>query len=199
VTTNVLILGAGASKHYDFPLAAEIVHRVHTNVDSMVPRLRHLEVDPAAYDRVVERLLTSGCTSIDQFAEYLINPGDIVAAKALLAYHIAYFEVRGTLSQKWASGSWYELLANRLIGQKIDTFPERDIAVITFNYDRSLEQYLLDCLTSRFGSSTAQVTSRSRYAGCLSSISTAVWGIYRGSRHTVSPNEPTSRSRRARK
>jgi hypothetical protein len=110
-----------------------------------------LGIEPDIYQRVVVRLLSSGCTSIDQFADYLDHSADIFLAKALVAYHLAIFEVRSALYSKRIGGHWYELLANHLIGRKLNTFPERDIAVITFNYERSLEQYLLDCLTSRFG------------------------------------------------
>jgi hypothetical protein len=150
MVNNVLILGAGASKHYDFPLAYEIVQRVRQNVDSMQQHASHFDIELADYDRVVTRLLSSGCTSIDQFAEYLDSAEDIRIAKALIAFHLGIFETRAALSSKWAGGHWYELLANHLIGPKLGTFPQRDIAIITFNYERSLEQYLLDCLTSRF-------------------------------------------------
>lgn len=147
---NVLILGAGASKHYDFPLAYEIVRRVREDTDSMQSHAPQFGIEPTDYTRVVARLLSSGCTSVDQFAEYLDSAKDIFIAKALIAYHLGMCEVRTVLSQKWAGGHWYELLANHLIGSKLETFPQRDIAVITFNYERSLEQYLFDCLTSRF-------------------------------------------------
>jgi hypothetical protein len=111
---------------------------------------KSLGIETAIYDRVVARLKTSGCTSIDQFAEYLDDKDDIFVAKAMVAFHLATFETRGALSSNRLSGHWYELLANRLIGLKLDSFPLHDIVVITFNYERSLEQYLLDCLTSRF-------------------------------------------------
>ncbi len=150
MTNNVLILGAGASKHYDFPLAYEIVRHFRRNTDSMQSRAPQFGIEPADYDRVVARLLSSGCTSVDQFADYLDDAADVFIAKALIAYHLGIHEVRPALSQKWAGGHWYELLANHLIGPRLDTFPQRDIAIITFNYERSLEQYLLDCLTSRF-------------------------------------------------
>ena len=161
--TNVLILGAGASKHYDFPLAADIVRRVRANTDSMTGRLGQLEIDQEIYERVVARLLSSGCTSVDQFAEYLDNPADILVAKSLVAYHVAIFETRASLSADRPGGHWYELLANHLIGVELDSFPQRDIAIITFNYDRSLEQYLLDCLGSRFGERHSQTEVRDAF------------------------------------
>lgn len=150
MATNVLILGAGASNHYDFPLAYDIVQYYRKGSASIVPHIEPLGLDRKRFDLFIPRLLSSGCTSIDQFAEYLGDPDDIFMAKALLAYHIASHEQRGVLSQKWASGPWYEVLANQLIGRALDEFPLRDIAIVTFNYDRSLEQYLLDCLMSRF-------------------------------------------------
>jgi hypothetical protein len=150
VATNILILGAGASSHYDFPLAYDIVKYYRDGTASILPHLDALRLDRTRFDRFIPRLLSSGCTSIDQFADYLNDPDDIFMAKALLAYHIAFREQRTVLPQKWKGGPWYELLANHLIGRALDDFPLRDIAIVTFNYDRSLEQYLLDCLTSRF-------------------------------------------------
>jgi len=147
---NILVLGAGASAHYDFPLAYEIVQRVRRGTDSMKARAADFRIHPRSYDEFVDRLLKSGCTSIDQFADYLDKPDDIFLAKALIAYHLGIFENRASLSQKMGGGHWYELLANHLIGATLDTFPQRDIGIITFNYERSLEQYLIDCLTSRF-------------------------------------------------
>jgi hypothetical protein len=165
IATNVLILGAGASKHYDFPLAAEIVQRVRENVDALIPpHMANLGIDINIYQRVVARLLASGCTSIDQFAEYLDDPSEIFIAKALVAYHLATFEMRSSFSTGMRpTGHWYELLANRLIGLRLDDFPLRDIAVITFNYERSLEYYLFGCLTSRFGQRHTESEIRSAF------------------------------------
>jgi hypothetical protein len=151
MATNVLILGAGASNHYGFPLAAGIVTRVSGDADGLRARAQTFGLEPKVYERVVERLLNSGCTSVDQFAEYLDDAADIITAKALIAYHLGICEVRGALRSERAGGHWYRLLANQLIGPTLEGFPQRDIAVVTFNYDRSLEQYLLDCLTARFG------------------------------------------------
>jgi hypothetical protein len=150
MATNVLILGAGASNHYDFPLAYDIVQYYRSGSDSIAPHLQALGLDRSRFERFISRLLSSGCTSIDQFADYLNDPDDIFMAKALLAYHIGARENRNVLSQKWAHGPWYEVLANQLIGRGLDEFPLRDIAIVTFNYDRSLERYMLDCLASRF-------------------------------------------------
>jgi hypothetical protein len=122
---------------------------VRHDVDSMMQHLPNLGLSTGIYEQVRARLLSSGCTSVDQFAEYLDDDADVHMAKAMIAYHLAIFEVQGSLHSGRA-GHWYELLANHLIGTELGTFPQRDIAIITFNYERSLERYLLDCLTARF-------------------------------------------------
>lgn len=147
--TNVLILGAGASHDYDFPLAAGIIERIRKNENSLKPNAEKFGLADT-YDVVVERLLRSECTSVDQFAEHLTEQRDIDTAKALIAWHLSAFEVRDAVHNR-PTGHWYQTLINKLIGQTLDTFPERDIAIISFNYERSLEQCLYDSLYYRFG------------------------------------------------
>ena len=151
MTKNVLILGAGASHHYGFPLARDIVRQVIDKTDMPVPeRTRELGLDADVFEAFVRRLRMSGATSVDQFAEYLDDQAEISMAKALIAYYLALHERRDDLTHQGRQDPWYELLANHLIGPTLNTFPQRDIAIITFNYERSLDQYLYDCLLSRF-------------------------------------------------
>jgi hypothetical protein len=148
--TNVLILGAGASAHYAFPVSREIWNRICVSkADLGDPRLTELALPPSAFKSFAERLAYSGVLSVDAFAEYLMDDrDDLYMAKGLIAYTLGLFEVRGTLPGR--DRNWYRTLANALIGLELDTFPCRDIAIITFNYERSLERYLFDCLLGRF-------------------------------------------------
>jgi hypothetical protein len=151
MASHVLVLGAGASVHYTFPLARELVRRVVKGSDMPRPtRMEQLGFELNTYDSFVRRLRMSGATSVDQFAAYLDDPADIHMAKALIAYYLACCEQRDDLTAPDRTDHWYELLANHLIGRTLDSFPQRDIAIITFNYERSLERYLHDCLLTRF-------------------------------------------------
>lgn len=149
--TNVLILGAGASRHYDFPVSREIWEKICVSKSDLNPAiLTMLGFEPVAFDSFAERLAYSGVTSVDLFAEYLMDdPDDLKMAKGLIAYSLGLYEVRSALVNIKAR-NWYRSLVNILIGLRLDDFPRRDVAVITFNYERSFERYLLDCLIGRF-------------------------------------------------
>lgn len=151
MATNVLVLGAGASRHYDFPVSREIWDKIcHTKADLNHAQLRELGLEPSAFDSFAERLALSGVLSVDQFAEYIVDdPDDLQMAKGLIAYSLGIYEGRGTL-QAPRPRHWYRTLGEALIGFDLESFPRRDIAIITFNYDRSLERYLFDCLLGRF-------------------------------------------------
>lgn len=150
MASNVLILGAGASRHHDFPVSREIWTRICLNrTDLSDGALRGVGLDPDAFENFAERLAQSGVLSVDAFAEYVIDdPDDLYMAKGLIAYTLGIYEIRASLRGR--DRDWYRTLANILIGLDLDSFPRRDIAIITFNYERSLERYLLDCLQGRF-------------------------------------------------
>jgi hypothetical protein len=146
---NVLILGAGASAHYNFPLARALVQSACLR-DWEGAVLSACGLDVSALERFVADLKRSGTTSIDQYIGYLRNTATINLGKALIAYLLAKKEDLGELTRPGHPYNWYEALASRLIGPALESFPEHNIAIVTFNYDRSLEQYLFDALTSRF-------------------------------------------------
>jgi hypothetical protein len=99
MASHVLVLGAGASVHYTFPLARELVRRVVKGSDMPRPtRMEQLGFELNAYDGFVRRLRMSGVTSVDQFAPYLDDPADIHIAKAPIAYYLACCEQRDDLT-----------------------------------------------------------------------------------------------------
>jgi hypothetical protein len=147
---NVLVLGAGASQHYQFPLARDLARDA---CELTAGSIAVLEPAPPGARRIADfqhLLRRSGVTSIDQFIEYLDDPELIWAGKSIMARLLASNEQRDTLTNQRRADHWYEVLANRLIGRTLETFPEYDIAIVTFNYERSLDVYLLDCLNHRF-------------------------------------------------
>jgi hypothetical protein len=149
---NVLILGAGASRYHDFPVSREIWDKICINKSDLgTQQLEGLGFDPAAFADFSERLRLSHVTSVDLFAEYVIDDADdLYMAKGLIAYCLAIFEGPGTLAHS-RPRNWYRTLSDALIGLRLDEFPRHDLAIITFNYDRSFERYLFDCLRGRFG------------------------------------------------
>jgi hypothetical protein len=71
-------------------------------------------------------------------------------AKSLIAYALGRREEQPSITN--TSGEhWLRLLGNYIVGDTLDAFPRRDIGIITFNYERSLERYLWGRLTATFG------------------------------------------------
>jgi hypothetical protein len=147
VVQNVLVLGAGASKTYKFPLARRLVQTAcEFNWTGEYQQLERCGLDAASCVAFVTRLRRSGTTSIDQYLEYEVDGDVVLLGKKIIAFLLAQHESVSALTHPGREGHWYELLTNCLIGRTLDTFPERDIAIVTFNYERSLDYYLWDCL-----------------------------------------------------
>ncbi len=147
---HVLVLGAGASRHYDFPVSREIWDKICLSKSDLGdPQISDLGFHPAKFKTFADRLAYSGVMSVDAFAEYLMDdPDTLYMAKGLIAFSLGIYEGRTNM---WGRArDWCRTLANLLIGSELETFPRRDIAIITFNYERSLERYLLDSLIGRF-------------------------------------------------
>jgi hypothetical protein len=149
MSQNVLILGAGASSHYDFPVASALV-------DSAIQwRGSQAVVDMyqgniALIEEFADQLQRSGCTSIDQYVSSIKREPLRNIGKQLMALFLAHQEAEHKLYIR-NGNHWYERAANRLIiPGHLDRFPAYDIGVITFNYDRSFERYLLTALLTRF-------------------------------------------------
>lgn len=145
---NLLVLGAGASYSYGFPLARDLVDeicfdgtRFGTNVLNRV-----LQINQDAFETFKYRLRLADPPSIDWYAQQLTKPDEFLLAKGLIAYLIAHREGPTAVARKddpKHPQHWMRLLGNVLIGAQLEDFPQRDVAIITFNYDRSLEQYFL--------------------------------------------------------
>jgi hypothetical protein len=92
-----------------------------------------------------ENLIKSQKFSIDAFLEH--RPEFIKLGKILITYVLIRYE---NLDNIYANHDWYQYLWNKM-NKKFEDFDENKISFITFNYDRSLETYLLNCLMYSFG------------------------------------------------
>ena len=150
---TVLILGAGASRSYGFPTAAELTdmilgrlpprfisdHRFNKGVEPG-PNwndwiLNESSVlDPAFVRSFQQHFEAADTFSIDRFLAF--QPKHEAIAKPIIARILLLCEGKSTLR-----GGWYAQFWNDVIQDAIKT-ESPPIDVITFNYDRSLEQYL---------------------------------------------------------
>lgn len=157
---TVLVLGAGASMAYGLPsgpeLKAKVVHQL--GQPNTILLLERLGQDRELIDRFREDLMQSHPSSIDA---YLASRDDYInIGKMAIAATLIPLERRNQLFQKWYepytnpsvdhpdNGHWYQELCGMM--EPMIDLEENKLAVITFNYDRSLEYYLYTCLRNLY-------------------------------------------------
>ena len=140
---TVLILGAGASKPYGFPLGTELV-RLLVGAQRQELLLKRWGVDPNEFGRFQEELHRSRFT-IDAFLEH--RNEFLTIGKLAIAQEIGRCESEGRL---FGTFDWYDLLLEKIAPDR-ETLARNKLTIFTFNYDRSLEHYLHSGIMSRFG------------------------------------------------
>jgi hypothetical protein len=154
---TVLVLGAGASHPYGFPLGEELLKGIARGIrfdhpeDGNIPVKRILlDSGFSASDLTsfAEQLDSSGLYSIDEFLQ--THPDLIkLGTNAIAAYLIPFEKLSSLLSGPNPKSEWYRYLL-QLMGT---TRPERtttraNLSIVTYNYDRSLEYFLYNALTA---------------------------------------------------
>ena len=154
---TVLVLGAGASIPFGFPSGPGLTRGIVASLNASYakgserPRFRELLADlgslfsPPEIDRFCVHLASSDRRSIDSFLEDRSEFLDI--GKAAIAAALLPLEHQGAVISN--EDRWYGYLLDRLPRRPEDL--NGRLSVITFNYDRTLEQYLFTTLMHRFG------------------------------------------------
>ncbi|OGE22542.1 MAG: hypothetical protein A3J42_05595 [Candidatus Dadabacteria bacterium RIFCSPHIGHO2_12_FULL_53_21] len=159
---TVLIVGAGASKPYGFPTGTELKNEILGINMRRTIEIANLKKHDANYspiwryifdtcgERTVESFLSSlsrsGRNSVDAFIERRPEFTDI--GKLLISYQLIQYENEELLYRD--GGNWYQYLYDKL-DASFEDFPKNNLSIITYNYDRSLEHYLLMCLKNDYG------------------------------------------------
>ena len=147
---TVLILGAGASKPYGYPVGSRLKDLIIANLESNYANFYYTQDQISKFR---DKLLNSRLYSIDKFltgyGEEFSGIGKLAIAQALIGT-----ESRDVYSCN-GEEDWYGYICNSLHASTPDEFYENKLSIITFNYDRSLEQYLFKALENFYPETSA--------------------------------------------
>lgn len=150
----VLVLGAGASYPYGFPLGRGLCD------EALQPPKSNFKVALAGIDDALamqlpefqSELRSSRRTSVDVFLE--ARPEYESLGKLIIAYHLMRREVENKLYAVNNEEDWYQHLIEMMLTEGFDGFGHNNLAILTYNYDRSLEYYMFKMLKG-YGQSDA--------------------------------------------
>jgi hypothetical protein len=151
-TKTLFILGAGASAPFDYPTGVELRNEILSRGydTDIVKALNRCDDDKKPFFQEIKKFKEvftgAGVYSIDSFLEHRTEFMDI--GKIFIARMLITYEIDNNL--RTTEKNWYMYLFDRLkvsFGQ----LDQNNISFITFNYDRSLEQFLFESIKNQFG------------------------------------------------
>lgn len=183
----IFILGAGASMPFAQPSGKQLIKLITDSLiftpkrifrssisghglNSLIP---DYDIDDSQTDnRLLEMILEVGFTyekvenfrlslmnshinSVDAFLEHRTE--FISIGKMAIAYNLLKRE-KFSESRFREDGDWYQYLWSKLVN-KLAEFPRNDIAIVTFNYDRTFEYFIYDSFKSLYGTSDKESLS----------------------------------------
>lgn len=156
---TTLVLGAGASAGYGFPvgdglrrliLGITAISREAAGVFN-TDELRHFQ---AALD-------ASQWNSVDAFLAH--RPELSTIGKRAIAYVLLGFEKtppRAVPNEKSGPDDWYRYFLNKFSDKPWEGLDFSSLAVVNFNYDRSFECYLLSALCAAYNKKVEEVAKK---------------------------------------
>jgi hypothetical protein len=168
---TVLVLGAGASKPYGFPTGSELMEKICLDLSNKQQRdekiFKELGFKDDDWNHFIYTLIHSGRSSIDTFLETrqeFIDIGKTAIALILLPCEkktmtvILLYQMRKPKFKKVVKGSWYQHLFNVLTeGHQFEELDLSNLSIVTFNYERSIENYLFQSLTNSYGKTADKI------------------------------------------
>ena len=157
---TVSILGAGASYSFGYPLGKDLVDIIVKNFDpnnseNAIELFKGLGFSEEELISFRDKLRLSAAPSIDSFLEPR-GDDDRYLGKLAIAYALIPFEKTDTL---FYDNSWYKTLLQKL-KISFDDFEKNKISFITFNYDRSLEHFLMTAIQNQFNKTENEVAEK---------------------------------------
>lgn len=165
ITENtLLILGAGASKPYGYPTAAELRVQIIKNLlkllkTEITSNNQNSDFDNLPFIRQVKDLIytfdRSSTSSIDLFLTR--NQKYYRLGKEIIAFLLAHYESNSKFREEVEKPEldWYSYLYNIMTEEitsptDIAKFADNKISILTFNYDRSFEHFFYESLFNSF-------------------------------------------------
>lgn len=160
---TVFILGAGASVPYGFPTGVQLKNSIQDiNIENAMQKAyldrKHHDHHPIwryVFDTFGRELVREFCTDLENSGRYSVDAflevrrKYIRLGKALISRELIKYENDNSLYVR--DGNWYQYLYNILFVDKSDL--NNIVSILTFNYDRSLERYMIKCIQSDYGKS----------------------------------------------
>jgi len=144
---TVLILGAGASADYGYPLGRSLLMSVSEALcteSGLYQLLYNCNYSGKLIKQFGTDLRECNLPSIDAFLERRGTEFESIG-KSAIAGTLIQNEIPANLSRT----GWYEYLHSQIIGRKED-FRRNKLTVVTFNYDRSFEAALFISLKKAY-------------------------------------------------
>jgi hypothetical protein len=161
-----LVLGAGASAPYGFPLGrklmVDVINKLNTSNSGhdqgFSQVLLRLGFDGQLQSDFAAEMRWAKQSSIDAFVQErqeFLQIGKAAIAAALIPYENLddLVSLESEFSSEPTNQRWYTYLLD-LLGES-QTFTENHLSIITFNYDRSLEYFIFQTLIHRFNLAAA--------------------------------------------
>jgi hypothetical protein len=158
---TVLVVGAGGSKPYNFPTGNELLVKVHEKClepqsNGLGGKLIHHGINLKKAIEFGQLLNDSGVQSVDALLEKrneFLQIGKIAIAFTLLPYE----RPERVLHVNHSANSWYHYLFEQMETSRFEDFKDNNVAILTYNYDRSLEYFLSTVLRNRYNRSAEDV------------------------------------------
>jgi hypothetical protein len=149
----VFILGAGASMPYGYPSGRGLVE----NIISLPPGIQFV-IDDRDFESFQKRLTDSKAPSVDTFLGRDSKGTFERVGKLAIAETLLRCESHSRLFRDNTSDDWYPFVFNTLLAnvRHLEQVRQLPISFVTFNYDRSLEQFLYVYLGSNFPDNTPE-------------------------------------------
>lgn len=132
-----------------YPLGTGLRREILENLQKYEDLIAPLGISRGDIQRFINEFSKSQMASIDAF---LARRADFSAiGKIAIAISLLSKEHPSALINNHHEDNWYFYLFNKIAAVAWESLDLSDLSIITFNYDRSLEQYLISAIYSSYG------------------------------------------------